>query len=100
MARDLRHLPWRELGVDILGQLLAFLGQAVYLFGDVDGRIVLHETQFLDLGIEFGDRLFKVQESCFAHSSSVLFSARGQPWLVPAGLKFSLFYRNRVQTTP
>ena len=49
VARDLRNLPWRELGVDVFGQLLALLGQAVDLFRDVDGRIVLDEAQLFNL---------------------------------------------------
>ena len=48
MTRNLRHLPGRELGVDVFGQLLAFLRQAIDLFGDVYRGVVLNETEFFD----------------------------------------------------
>ena len=76
VARDLRDLPWGQLGVDVLGQLLALLGQAVDLFGDVDGGIVLHEAQLFNLGIQLGDWLLKIEESCFSHCTSGLFRGR------------------------
>jgi hypothetical protein len=80
MARDLRHLPWRQLGVDVLGQLLALLVEAVDLFGDVDGRIVLHEAQLFNFGIELGNRLLEIEESCFSHcSSEILFPTAANP---------------------
>ncbi len=48
VTRHLRDLPGGELGVDLLGQRLAFLLQALDFLGNVDRRIVLHEAQFLD----------------------------------------------------
>ena len=80
VARDLRHLPRRELGVDILGQLLALLGQAVDLLRDVDGRVVLYETQLFNFGVEFGDRLLKIEESCLAHCSLRVFLVAARAW--------------------
>jgi len=74
MARDLRHLPRSQLGIDVLGELLALLVQAVDLFGDVDGGIVLHETQLFNLGIELGNWLLKIEESCFSHCTSGVMS--------------------------
>ena len=67
MTRDLRDLPRRELGVDVFGQLLAFLRQPIDFFRNIDGGIVLHEAQFFDLGIEFCDRLLEIQKSGFNH---------------------------------
>ena len=66
MARDLRHLPGRELGVDLLGQRLALLLQARDLLGDVDRRIVLHEAQLFDARFELRDRLLEIEEGGFA----------------------------------
>ena len=40
MAGNLRNLPWRELGVDFLGQLLALPRQPVDLFGNEPGFFV------------------------------------------------------------
>src|SRR3990167_3256625 len=68
MARDLRHLPGRQVRVDVLGELLALFVEAADLFGDVDRRFALHESQFFDLGLEFGDRLLEVEEMSFAHA--------------------------------
>ena len=36
MARNLRHLPRGELGVEIFGKLLTFLGQSIDFFCNVD----------------------------------------------------------------
>ena len=63
MARDLRDLPRRQLGVDFLGQLLAFFLQARDLLGDVERGIVLHEAQLVDLRFELGDRLLEFEKS-------------------------------------
>jgi hypothetical protein len=70
VARDLRHLPWRQLGVDVFRELLALLGQAVDLFRNVDGGIVLDEAQLFDLRVELGNWLLKAEESCFSHCTS------------------------------
>jgi len=65
VAGDLGNLPRSQLGVNVFGQLLALLGQAVDFFGNVDGRIVLYETQLFNLGIQFRDRLLKIEEKSF-----------------------------------
>ncbi len=65
VARNLRNLPGRELGVDILGQRLAFLLQPANLVGNIEGRIILHITQLLDLVLQFGDRLLEIQKGNF-----------------------------------
>nr|GEU28296.1 hypothetical protein [Tanacetum cinerariifolium] len=70
VARDQRHLPGGELGVDVFGQLLALFGQPVDLLRDVDGRIVLNEAQLFDFAIELGNRLLKIEESRFGHCTS------------------------------
>ena len=70
VARDLRHLPGRQAGVDVLGELLALLAQALDLVGDVDRRLVLHVAQLFDLGFEFGDRLLELEEMSLAHAWS------------------------------
>eukprot|EP00042_Codosiga_hollandica_P001261 m.925518 g.925518 ORF g.925518 m.925518 type:complete len:419 (-) comp132159_c0_seq1:150-1406(-) len=67
VAGDLIDLPRRHARVDLFGQLLAFLGEAVDLFRDVDGRLALHIAQFFDLGFEFSDRLLEFEEVFFAH---------------------------------
>ena len=71
MARDLRDLPRRQIGVNFLGQLLAFFLQPRNFFGNIQRRIVLHEAQFLDLGFEFGNRLFEFEKSDF-HTVAIL----------------------------
>ncbi len=43
----------------------ALLFQAVDLFGDIDGGIVLHEAQLFDLGFKVGNGLLEVEETCF-----------------------------------
>ena len=70
MARDLRDLPRRQLGVDVLGELLALLAEPVDLFGDVDGRLGLHVAQLFDLGLELRDRLLEIEEVSSSSTSS------------------------------
>src|SRR5579859_3615121 len=84
MAGDLRHLPRRELAVDVFGERLAALREPLDLFRDVDGRIVLHVAQFLDAGFELRDGLLELEE-CRLHEVSILLgpdraSARGTRW--------------------
>ena len=62
VAGDLCDLPGRQVGVDVLGELDTLLAEPVDLLGDVHRRIVLHEAQFLDLLLEFGDRLLEIEE--------------------------------------
>ena len=65
MARDHRDLPCRQLAVDFLGELLALLLQTRDLVRDVDGRILVHVAQLVDLGLQLGDRLLEIEESLF-----------------------------------
>src|SRR5438067_1139646 len=115
MACDLGDLPRRQLGIDVFRQLLALFGQAVDFFRNIDGRIVLHEAKFFNLGVQLGDRLLKTEESCFTHCTSGLFlaaedhprggweprktGARG-PQFFRDSRKAIILYWNRVQTTP
>src|SRR5437899_12175134 len=62
MARDLRHLPGRQLAVDVLGERLAALGEPLDLLRDVDRGIVGHVAQLLDALLQLGDRLLEFEE--------------------------------------
>src|SRR6266850_3982315 len=62
VSRHLRHLPRRELAVDVLGEALAALGEALDLVGDVGRRVVLHVAQLVDFGFQLGDRLLELEE--------------------------------------
>ena len=42
--------------------LFVSASQARDFLVDIDFGVVANKTQFLDLGLEFGDRLFKIQE--------------------------------------
>jgi len=84
----LGDLPGRELGVDVLLQSLALGLQAGDLLGNVHRRVVLDEAKLLDLLLQFGDRLFKVEEDGFhasfrimvgGHSSRCRPAAKRQP---------------------
>ena len=62
MARDLRLLPRRQLGVEVAQRLRRLGLEPVDLVGDVGGVAArLHGAQFLDLLFEFGDRLFEIE---------------------------------------
>jgi hypothetical protein len=65
MARDLRDLPRRQLRVDLLRERLALLLQARDLLGDVDRRVILHEAQLVDPGLQLGDRLLEIEKGGF-----------------------------------
>ena len=58
------RLPGRELVVEILQLGIALRAQPVDLLGDIDGRFSLHVAQLLDLALEFGNGLFKIQIGC------------------------------------
>ncbi len=62
MARDEGLLPWREAGIEVLqggGGLRLEAGDVV---GDRDRVALLAEgAQFLDLGLQLGDRLFEIE---------------------------------------
>ena len=65
MARHHRDLPCIQLGVDILGQRIAFLLQAADFLRNIHRRIVLHIPQLFDLRFKFGDRLLEIEKGCF-----------------------------------
>ena len=62
MAGDLRLLPRRELGIEVLERLRRLGLQAGDLLADC-GRAVagLQRAQFLELGLELGHRLFEIE---------------------------------------
>ena len=62
MTGHLRYLPRGELGVDVFGERLAFLGQLVDFCGDIDGRIVLNITEFLDFRFQLCDGLLEIEK--------------------------------------
>ena len=72
MARNFRDLPGRQVGIDVLGELLAFLAELVDLIGDIHRAFGLHIAQFLDFAFEFGNRVFEIQECFFRQDGSPL----------------------------
>ena len=76
VARNLRNLPRRELGVNILGQRLALLLQSADLIRDIKCGIILHIAQLLDLALQLGDRLLEIQKGNFhLHNIRVVLGA-------------------------
>ena len=62
MARHLRLLPGRELGIELLERERRLDLEPVDLLADGDRVAGLgHGAQFLDLGLQFGHRLFEVE---------------------------------------
>ena len=62
MARDLRLLPGREVGVEVRSVCAALASRRRDLLAD-GGRAVagLERAQFLDLGLDLGHRFFEVE---------------------------------------
>ena len=77
MPCHLRDLPRGQFRVDLLGQQLTLLGQAVDLVGNVDRRILVHIAQLVDLGLQVGDRLLEVEESVLQRQGALEKSRRG-----------------------
>ena len=62
MARHLRLLPGREVGIELLERERRLDLEAADLLADGDRAVALaHGAQFLDLGLQFGHRLFEVE---------------------------------------
>ena len=62
MARDLRLLPGCQLGVEFPQRLVRLGLEALDLVADGDGVAARrHGAQLLDLGLQFGDRLFEIE---------------------------------------
>ena len=62
MARDLRLLPGREIGIEFLEREGGLHLEPADLVADGDRAAGLgHGAQFLDLGLQFGHRLFEVE---------------------------------------
>jgi len=80
MARHLGLLPGRQLGVGLAQQPLGLALQARDFLRDVDVIVVREVAQLLDLALELGDRLFKIQKighSCPAGFGASLAQAPG-----------------------
>jgi hypothetical protein len=65
MARHLDDLAGRELGIDVLGQRVAFGSETVNFFGQIDGGFLVGKTQHVDLRFDVGDRCLKIQIQAF-----------------------------------
>ncbi len=62
MPGDLRLLPRREPRIELLEREAGFCFQAIDFVADGNGAAAFaHGAQFLDLGFEFGHRLFEVE---------------------------------------
>src|SRR4029079_10615352 len=62
MAGDLRFLPGRELGVQVLQGERGFCLKPANLFADGDGIAALaHRAEFLDFGLQLGHRFFEIE---------------------------------------
>ncbi len=62
MACELRNLPRRQVGKDLLGQRAALALEALDLFLDVDFIVITDQAQLFDFCLEFGDRLLKFKK--------------------------------------
>ena len=60
MTRDLRFLPRRQVGVEVFQRLRRLVLDARNLLADV-AAAGSERAQFIDLGIELGDGLFKIE---------------------------------------
>ena len=70
MARHLRLLPGRELGIELLERLRGLGLEAGNLLADGDRVLAgLERAQLLDLGLELGHRLFEVEVA--AHQAAL-----------------------------
>ena len=69
MARHLRLLPGRQVGIEFLERERGLDLEPVDLVVDGDRAAGLaHGAQFFDLGLQFGHRLFEIEIA--AHGSS------------------------------
>ena len=72
MARDQRLLPRGESGVEVGQRFLGFGLEASQLLADGDRAFAAsHRTQFLDLGLEFGNGFFEVEVGAHTHGHRV-----------------------------
>src|SRR6185312_377832 len=62
VARELRHLPGREVLEDVGGLDAQLVAQLADLVADVQGIALAGMRQLLDLGVQFGDRLLEIEE--------------------------------------
>ncbi len=76
VARDQGFLPRRQVGVEIAQRLRGLVLDPRNLIADIAaGR--RQRAQFVDLGVEFGDRLFKIEIA--AHGIRHQFNIRTNP---------------------
>ena len=61
VTRDLGFLPGRQVGVEVLERLGGLGLEPRNLIADRNRAASLHGAQLLDLGFEFGNRLFEVE---------------------------------------
>ena len=62
MARHLRLLPGRQVGIEFLERDRRLDLEPVDLVADGDRAVALaHGAQFLDLGLQFGHRFFEIE---------------------------------------
>ncbi len=77
MARHLRFLPGRELGIEFLERGRCLRLEPADLVADGDRVVALaHGAQFLDLGLQFGHRFFEVEIAAHGNPAAVI-SGRG-----------------------
>ena len=85
VAGDLGDLPRRELAVNVFRQLQAFLRELIDLFADVHRALAADVAQFVNLRLQLGNRLLKIQKYAF---TQLLLLRWAGPSERPARLKF------------
>jgi len=65
VAGDLGHLPRREVGVEVFGELQAFFAQLFDLLRDIDRRLALHVAQLFDFAFKLGEGLLEIEKNFF-----------------------------------
>ena len=83
MAGDFRHLPRRQIAVDVFGELLAFFAQLLNFGRNIDGAFGLHVAQLFDFGLQLSNGLFEVQKVFFRQDSFSLRQQRLGPCAQP-----------------
>src|SRR5260370_25317282 len=88
VARDLSLLPGIEVGVEVLERRRGPALKPGDLLGDSAGIARLGEgAQFLDLGLDLGDRLFEVEIAAHQASDGSAAVARNKPARWPKSSK-------------
>ena len=72
MARHLRLLPGRQVGIELLERERRLHLEAIDFVADRDGAAGLrHGAQLLDLGLQFGHRLFEIEIAAHGFRASI-----------------------------